>query len=104
MNILRQGSYTELGKSRSGYPYLGYVMEWNGIPVYRAGETVLYEVLIELFFWCRIHRKPLLFGNQLALSSSQATFAGACSSGNRKALATARAPPRKASAKIGLSL
>lgn len=30
-----------------GYPYLGYVVEWNGVTVYHAGDTVVYDGLIE---------------------------------------------------------
>jgi L-ascorbate 6-phosphate lactonase len=30
-----------------GYPYLGYVIEWNDVTVYHAGDTVVYEGLIE---------------------------------------------------------
>ena len=30
-----------------GYPYLGYVVEWNGVTVYHAGDTVIYDGLIE---------------------------------------------------------
>ena len=30
-----------------GYPYLGYVIEWNGVTVYHAGDTVVYEGLVE---------------------------------------------------------
>jgi L-ascorbate 6-phosphate lactonase len=35
-----------------GYPYLGYVIEWNGVTVYHAGDTVVYDGLIEtLLAW-----------------------------------------------------
>jgi L-ascorbate 6-phosphate lactonase len=30
-----------------GYPYLGYVIEWNDVTVYHAGDTVVYDGLIE---------------------------------------------------------
>lgn len=30
-----------------GYPYLGFVIEWNGVTVYHAGDTVIYDGLIE---------------------------------------------------------
>ncbi len=30
-----------------GYPDLGYVIEWNGVTVYHAGDTVVYEGLVE---------------------------------------------------------
>ena len=30
-----------------GYPYLGYVIEWGGVTVYHAGDTVIYDGLIE---------------------------------------------------------
>lgn len=29
-----------------GHPYLGYVIEWNGVVVYHAGDTVIYDGLI----------------------------------------------------------
>jgi L-ascorbate 6-phosphate lactonase len=30
-----------------GYPYLGYVVEWNGVVFYHAGDTVIYDGLID---------------------------------------------------------
>lgn len=30
-----------------GHPYLGYILEWNGVTVYHAGDTVIYDGLIE---------------------------------------------------------
>lgn len=30
-----------------GYPYLGYVIEWNGVTVYHAGDTVIYDGMVE---------------------------------------------------------
>lgn len=30
-----------------GYPYLGYVLEWNGVTVYHAGDTVVFDGLVE---------------------------------------------------------
>lgn len=30
-----------------GYPYFGYIIEWNGVTVYHAGDTVIYDGLIE---------------------------------------------------------
>jgi len=30
-----------------GYPYLGYLIEWNGVTVYHAGDTVVYDGLVE---------------------------------------------------------
>jgi L-ascorbate 6-phosphate lactonase len=30
-----------------GYPYFGYVIEWNGVTVYHAGDTIIYDGLIE---------------------------------------------------------
>jgi L-ascorbate 6-phosphate lactonase len=30
-----------------GHTYLGYVIEWNGVTVYHAGDTVIYDGLIE---------------------------------------------------------
>jgi L-ascorbate metabolism protein UlaG (beta-lactamase superfamily) len=41
-------SHTELERDpERGYPYLGYVIEWNGVTVYHAGDTVVYDGLIE---------------------------------------------------------
>jgi L-ascorbate 6-phosphate lactonase len=41
-------SHTELEHDpERGYPYLGYVIEWNGVAVYHAGDTVVYDGLIE---------------------------------------------------------
>ncbi|HWS79806.1 MAG TPA: MBL fold metallo-hydrolase [Rubrobacter sp.] len=41
-------SHTELEHDpERGYPYLGYVIEWNGVTVYHAGDTVVYNGLIE---------------------------------------------------------
>ena len=37
---------TDLDPERD-YPYLGYVIEWNDVTVYHAGDTVVYEGLIE---------------------------------------------------------
>jgi L-ascorbate 6-phosphate lactonase len=35
-----------------GYTYLGYIVEWNGVTVYHAGDTVIYDGLIEtLLSW-----------------------------------------------------
>jgi L-ascorbate metabolism protein UlaG (beta-lactamase superfamily) len=33
--------------SERGYPYFGYIIEWNGVTVYHAGDTVIYDGLIE---------------------------------------------------------
>lgn len=30
-----------------GHPYLGYILEWNGVTVYHAGDTVIYDGLVE---------------------------------------------------------
>ena len=30
-----------------GYPYLGYVIEWNDVTVYHAGDSVVYDGLVE---------------------------------------------------------
>jgi L-ascorbate 6-phosphate lactonase len=30
-----------------GYPYLGYVIEWNDVTVYRAGDTVVYDGMVQ---------------------------------------------------------
>lgn len=41
-------SHTELEYDPArGYPYLGFVIEWNGVTVYHAGDTVVYDGLIE---------------------------------------------------------
>ena len=41
-------AHTELElDAERGYPYLGYVIEWNGVTVYHAGDTVVYNGLIE---------------------------------------------------------
>ena len=41
-------AHTELERDpERGYPYLGYVVEWNGVTVYHAGDTVVYDGLIE---------------------------------------------------------
>jgi L-ascorbate metabolism protein UlaG (beta-lactamase superfamily) len=37
-----------------GYPYLGYVIEWNGVTAYHAGDTVVYDGLIETLSRWRI--------------------------------------------------
>jgi L-ascorbate metabolism protein UlaG (beta-lactamase superfamily) len=37
-----------------GYPYLGYVIEWNGLTVYHAGDTVIYDGLIEMLSRWRV--------------------------------------------------
>ena len=41
-------AHTELEKDpERGYPFLGYVIEWNGVTVYHAGDTVVYDGMIE---------------------------------------------------------
>jgi L-ascorbate 6-phosphate lactonase len=41
-------AHTELERDpERGYPYLGYIIEWNGVRVYHAGDTVIYDGLIE---------------------------------------------------------
>lgn len=41
-------AHTELEhEAGRGYPYLGYIIEWNGVTVYHAGDTVIYDGLIE---------------------------------------------------------
>ncbi len=41
-------AHTELEyDAERGYPYLGYVIEWNGVTVYHAGDTVVYEGMVE---------------------------------------------------------
>lgn len=41
-------AHTELEHSpERGYPYLGFVIEWNGVTIYHAGDTVIYDGLIE---------------------------------------------------------
>lgn len=46
-------AHTELEYDpEGGYPYLGYVFEWNGVAVYHAGDTMIYDGLIEtLLAW-----------------------------------------------------
>ncbi|MEX2535619.1 MAG: MBL fold metallo-hydrolase [Trueperaceae bacterium] len=36
-------AHTELDRSEEGYPYFGYVIEWNGVTLYHAGDTVIYD-------------------------------------------------------------
>ena len=41
-------AHTELEHDpERGYPYLGYVIEWNGVTLYHAGDTVVYDGMIE---------------------------------------------------------
>jgi L-ascorbate 6-phosphate lactonase len=41
-------AHTELEHdAERGYPYLGYLIEWNGVTAYHAGDTVIYPGLIE---------------------------------------------------------
>src|SRR3712207_4722887 len=41
-------AHTELEHDpERGHAYLGYVIEWNGVTVYHAGDTVIYDGLIE---------------------------------------------------------
>jgi L-ascorbate metabolism protein UlaG (beta-lactamase superfamily) len=41
-------AHTELERDpERGYLYLGYVIEWNNVNVYHAGDTVVYDGLIE---------------------------------------------------------
>jgi L-ascorbate metabolism protein UlaG (beta-lactamase superfamily) len=40
-------AHTELEHDEQGYACLGYVIEWNGVTVYHAGDTVVYQGLIE---------------------------------------------------------
>ena len=41
-------AHTELESDPDqGHPYLGYILEWNGVTVYHAGDTVIYDGLIE---------------------------------------------------------
>ena len=48
-------AHTELGRDpERGYPYLGYVIEWSGVTVYHAGDTVIYDGLIETLSGWRI--------------------------------------------------
>ena len=35
-------AHTKLERSESGYPYLGFVLEWNGITLYHSGDTLVY--------------------------------------------------------------
>lgn len=36
-------AHTELERGPHGYPYLGFVVEWNGVTLYFAGDTLVYE-------------------------------------------------------------
>ena len=48
-------AHTELERDpERGYPYLGYVIEWGGVTIYHAGDTVIYDGLIETFSGWRI--------------------------------------------------
>jgi L-ascorbate 6-phosphate lactonase len=41
-------AHTELEyDAEQGYPYLGYVVEWNDVTIYHAGDTVVYDGLID---------------------------------------------------------
>lgn len=41
-------AHTELAHDpQRGYPYLGFVIEYSGVTVYHAGDTVIYDGLIE---------------------------------------------------------
>lgn len=41
-------AHTELEHDpERGHPYLGYVVEWNGVAVYHAGDTVVHDGLVE---------------------------------------------------------
>ena len=41
-------AHTELEHDRErGYPFLGYVIEWNEVTVYHAGDTIVYDGMIE---------------------------------------------------------
>lgn len=35
-------AHTTLDHGARGYPYLGYLIEWNGLTVYHAGDTLVY--------------------------------------------------------------
>jgi L-ascorbate 6-phosphate lactonase len=48
-------AHTELERDpERGYPYLGYVIEWNGVVVYHAGDTVVHDGLFEALSGRRI--------------------------------------------------
>ena len=48
-------AHTELERDpERGYPYLGYVIEWGGVTIYHAGDTVIYDGLIETLSGWRI--------------------------------------------------
>ncbi|WP_019586114.1 MBL fold metallo-hydrolase [Deinococcus apachensis] len=47
-------AHTELEGAGSGYAFLGYVIEWNGVTVYHAGDTVIWDGLIEALSAWRI--------------------------------------------------
>jgi L-ascorbate 6-phosphate lactonase len=36
-------AHTGLDKRARGYPYLGYLIEWNGVTLYHSGDTVIYD-------------------------------------------------------------
>ena len=36
-------AHTELERVERGYPYLGFVLEWNGVTLYHSGDTLVYE-------------------------------------------------------------
>ncbi len=48
-------AHTELERDpERGYPYLGYVVQWGGVTIYDAGDTVLYDGLIKTLSGWRI--------------------------------------------------
>ncbi|MBB6100192.1 L-ascorbate metabolism protein UlaG (beta-lactamase superfamily) [Deinobacterium chartae] len=40
-------AHERLERSERGHPYLGFVLEWNGVTVYHAGDTVPFDGLLE---------------------------------------------------------
>jgi L-ascorbate 6-phosphate lactonase len=48
-------AHTELDHdAERGFPYLGYLLEWNGVTVYHPGDTVIYPGLIDILSRWRI--------------------------------------------------
>jgi L-ascorbate 6-phosphate lactonase len=48
-------AHSELDRHpKRGHPFLGYLIEWNGVTVYHAGDTVIYPGLIDTLSRWRI--------------------------------------------------
>jgi len=55
-------AHTELEEDlERGHPFLGYVVEWNGVTVYHAGDTVPYDGLVEALgqWWIDVMFVPI---------------------------------------------